>query len=356
MRASRYRKKVNKKILRIILGSILLLVCAGVLTFLLMFRVENVEVVGNTRYTEEEMKEAVLKGPLAANTLLVSWLNGNQDTKDIPFVESIKVERVSNHKIRLLVSEKQVIGYVKYLDCDMFFDKNGIVVESVVSAQPAADAEGIEMIAPEEIEAIMPEEIPDADKTVFNAAVTDVPLVEGLIFDYVALEEALPVKNTKVFNTVLGIARMMEKFQLNPDKVSFDEKYNITMYFGSVRVTFGQDTLLEEKITRMAAILPELLGKSGVLHLEEYTDGTTNIIFSSDVPEDESEEDTEGDESAPEEDEADDEGRDADSSGFETSASERSPNRSEEDDNSGENQDEEEEDETETESSESQDE
>lgn len=297
MRASRYRKKINKKILRIILGSILLLVCAGVLTFLLAFHVETVEVVGNTRYTEEEMKEVVLKGPFATNALLISWLKGKQDTKDIPFVESIKVEMVSNHKIRILVNEKQVIGYVRYLDCDMFFDKNGIVVESIVSEQTTASEDGTDVIAPEEIEAIQPEAIPDADQTVFNAAVTDVPLVEGLSYDYVTLEVALPVKNTQVFNTIQGIARMMEKLQLNPDKVSFDEKYNITMYFGSIQVTFGQDTLLEEKITRMAAILPELTGKSGTLHLEDYTDGITSIIFSNDVPEDEDNEGTAADDS-----------------------------------------------------------
>lgn len=285
MRASQYRKKIDKKILRIILGSILLLVCAGILTFLLVFHIEDVEVVGNTRYTEEEMRDVVLKGPLATNAFLLSWLKGSQDTKDIPFVDSIKVEMVSNHKIRILVNEKQVIGYVKYLDCDMFFDKNGIVVESIVSQQSDA-VPGEEMIAPEEIEAILPEEIPDANKTVFHAAVTDVPLVEGLSYDYVALDELLPVKNTKVFNTVLGIARMMEKFQLMPDKVTFDEKYNIDMYFESIQVSFRQDSLLEEKITRMAAILPELTGKSGVLHLEDYTDGTNNIIFSADTGED----------------------------------------------------------------------
>ena len=33
---------------------------------------------------------------------------------------------------------------------------------------------------------------------------------------------------------------------------------------------------------RVAAILPKLEGKSGVLHLEDYTEDTQNILFSQD--------------------------------------------------------------------------
>ena len=35
-------------------------------------------------------------------------------------------------------------------------------------------------------------------------------------------------------------------------------------------------------LTRVAAILPKLSGMSGVLHLEDFTDDTQNIIFDQD--------------------------------------------------------------------------
>ena len=87
----------------------------------------------------------------------------------------------------------------------------------------------------------------------------------------------------------------MEKYDIMPDQVEFNDKYEITLYYGTIRVTLGVDNLLEEKITRVAAILPKLTGKSGVLHMEDYTKDTVNIIFTEDVPEDEqtdSQEDT----------------------------------------------------------------
>ena len=77
--------------------------------------------------------------------------------------------------------------------------------------------------------------------------------------------------------------------------------YNLTLYYGDIRVTLGPDTLLEEKITRVAAILPKISGKSGVLHLEDYSKDTVNIIFTEDVPEEDTDardqEDSKGDES-----------------------------------------------------------
>lgn len=80
----------------------------------------------------------------------------------------------------------------------------------------------------------------------------------------------------------MGITRMVDKFEVIPDKVVFDESYNATLYYGNIRVLLGQDTLLEEKIARVAAILPKLSNEAGELHLEEFTSGTTQIIFSRD--------------------------------------------------------------------------
>ena len=99
------------------------------------------------------------------------------------------------------------------------------------------------------------------------------------------MDEKLPVENESVFNTVLGIARIVDKYEIQPDRWSLDDVYNITLHYGDIRVTLGPDTLLEEKITRVAAILPKISGKSGVLHLEDYSRDTVNIIFTEDVPE-----------------------------------------------------------------------
>ncbi len=288
----RYRKKMNKKLFRILAGSAALAVCIGLIVFLTVFHVDEVEIVGNTRNSEEEVKELVLCGPFSSNSLFLSVFKKTVVTDELPFVDSVEIEQMSPGKIRLHVNEKQIVGYVRYLDCNMYFDKDGIVVESEVAPSMA------EITAAKEAEqgkVVDPVEVVDENETTYHAAVTDVPYITGLKFDSVVIEEKLPVENESVFNTILGIARIVEKYDILPDQVEFSDKYEITLYYGSIRVMLGVDNLLEEKITRVAAILPKLSGKSGVLHMEDYTKDTVNIIFSEDVPEGEEESEDETD-------------------------------------------------------------
>ncbi|MFR0944129.1 MAG: hypothetical protein ACLSH1_06620 [Clostridia bacterium] len=62
---------------------------------------------------------------------------------------------------------------------------------------------------------------------------------------------------------------MTEKYNITPDSVEFNENSEIILhYYDTVRILLGTDTALEEKMTRVAAILPSLSGFSGELHME----------------------------------------------------------------------------------------
>lgn len=274
-------KKKNKKIFKNILVSVLLVLVIGVLPFSLFFGIKEVEVIGNTRYTEAEIKDMALTKFYSSNSFLVTRLDGNQEGEDIPFINGFKLEAVSRNKIRIIVSEKQIIGYVKAGDHNAFFDNDGLVVEILepksVKGNPAIAGEAVD-----EKQLIKPEAV-DEGATVFHAAVTNVPLVEGLDTGSIELNRKLKVADASVFSTIWGIAKMVEKFNVQPDKVVFGDDNNVTMYYGDIRVLIGDSSLLEEKIARAAAILPKLVGKSGELHLEDYKAGVDTIVFSKDV-------------------------------------------------------------------------
>lgn len=272
MRASQYKKRMDKKTLYITIGSVVGVLLISVFIFFMSFRVTEVEVVGNTRYTDKEVEKMALTGPFSFNSLLVVWQNGHQEVTDIPFIESFELERINRHKIRIHVKEKQPVGYVEADGQKLYFDKDGLVVETSVDSD--SDAEVVKPVQGESSQ--------EEDKTEYHAAVTDVPLIEGLEFSSAVVGEKLQVENDEIFNTIMGITRMVDKFEVIPDKVVFDEEYNATLYYGNVRVLLGQDTLLEEKIARVAAILPKLTAESGELHLEDFEAGTTQIIFSRD--------------------------------------------------------------------------
>ena len=118
---------------------------------------------------------------------------------------------------------------MEYLDRYLYFDKDGIVVES----------------SPEKTKGI--------------------PMVTGLTFDHVVLYQALPVENPEIFSEILSITQLVNKYNLIVD-----------------RIFFGNSGNLEEKVMELQYILPELTGKSGTLRMENYTEATKTITFEPD--------------------------------------------------------------------------
>ena len=295
------------------------------LLFFLLFRVTSVEVVGSTKYTDEEIKGYALESPLTSNTVLAMTFKSHMEAENIPFVESFDLERLSRQKLRIHVNEKKIIGYiVKGMD-KLYFDKDGLVVELVSmdeeeiaqmeseeaqlgelkqqaeaeealqrakeaeaalngQVQEEEDEEEGESQPVQEVQALQAEEVNQGNEnaTEFHAAVTDVPRVLGITEGNVTLGEKIDAVDQSVFNTMLGITRMVEKYGILPEIVLFNENLEITLVYqeGNIHCELGKDTLLEEKITRVAAIMPKMKEYTGILHLEDYTEDTTNIFFS----------------------------------------------------------------------------
>ena len=260
-----------------LLAAIVLGILAVLLSFINYYSLQNVTVLGNVHYTEEEIRAEVTKGIFGKNTWAVSHLKSSFMPDDMELIDQIDVTMKDHHTLQITVQERQLIGYVRYLDCNLYFDSEGRVMDSVIREEEngtdAADGES---------EALTAEAV-GKTATSFVAAMKEAPRITGLSFTHAQLHEILPVSDDSVFYTILGIARMINKYDINPDEVNFDENMQITLTYGNLTVNLGKDELIEEKLTRMAAILPSIEGKSGVLHMEDYTSGTQNIVFSQSV-------------------------------------------------------------------------
>ena len=218
---------------------------AAALVVVFVFRVQNISVEGNVHYTSEEIEAMVLTDRLSYNSLYLSLKYRNKEIRDIPFIETMSVRVDSPDSITIRVYEKSVAGYVEYMGRYMYFDRDGIVVESSETR-----TEGI-------------------------------PQVTGIRFDHVVLYEALPVKNTDIFQEILSITQMLSKHQITTDKIYFNESNEITLYFDNIRAKLGKDNL-EEKVMRREQILPKLSGESGVLDLQNYSEDRKNVTFQKD--------------------------------------------------------------------------
>ncbi|HIV24897.1 MAG TPA: cell division protein FtsQ/DivIB [Candidatus Scatomonas pullistercoris] len=287
------KKKRSRKTRKIILCSVLGAAAAAVLLFWGLFYIREVEVVGNTRYTAEEVEDMVISGFLDHNSVWLSVFRRQINLEDVPFMESVEVEYLNRGSVRLFVTEKHPIGYVNLNGIRYYFDQEGLVLEAVHDSETlepggtalAGNAEENTSSSVSSGSVSSSAERSGTDSTEeqkaegYSPALTDLPLVTGLSVDTAAVGEKLQVEDASVFNTIQALVRMMEKYSIQPDSIEFAEDLTVTLHYGDVQVRLGADTDLEEKMTRVAAILPELEGMSGVLHLEDFTEDTPNIVF-----------------------------------------------------------------------------
>ena len=101
-----------------------------------------------------------------------------------------------------------------------------------------------------------------------------------LEFDTLTLYQPLNVANSQVFEILLSMTQMMKKYELNPDAITLkNDSTEVVLTFGNVRINLGTGQNMDEKASRIKTLLPDLEDKSGTLHMEEYTNESTNISF-----------------------------------------------------------------------------
>ncbi len=239
----------NHKSIFIIAGLITAVLCAALLLgahVLKDYKVTTVYVEGNEHYTNEEIMDMVMQGPLGDNSLFLSMVYTKKTMNDIPFISKMDVTVIDKNTIKITVYEKALAGYVEYLEHYMYFDRDGKVVESS------------------------------------KVKTKGIPLVSGLYFDHVVLYEMLPVENPDIFASILSITQLVNKYNLSIDRIYFADDSTITLYFNDIKVALGTGENLDEKIMKLQYMLPKIEGQSGVLRMENYTEETKNISFEPD--------------------------------------------------------------------------
>mgnify|MGYP003312939242 CR=1 FL=1 len=164
--------------------------------------------------------------------------------EDVPFVQTMDVDILSPDTIKITVYEKALAGYIEHLGRFMYFDKDGYVVES--STTPTKG----------------------------------VPQITGLEFAHIVVGEKLPVEDERIFENILNVTKLLEKYELDAEKIYFNGSGEITLFFGSVKVALGNDNhTLEDKLMLLPSFLPTLEEKSGTLQMQSYDEDSGKYTF-----------------------------------------------------------------------------
>ena len=227
---------------KLVIGSVAVVVLAAAVFFFTFFQVKTVEVIGNDHYTEDELKEKILKGSMTSNAILAPLFYSKNAAEELPYIESFNVRRSGRNKLIISVKEKSVVGCIPYLDSYVYFDSNGYFVEGSKTRD------------------------------------TKVAFFDGIQPKKVVMEEKLPIKET-VLNTAVALSTIFAKNDMVPDHIMFDDSYAISLLYGDITVQLVKDEYLEDKMTRAIAILPQLEGQKGILHMENISRNSKTVTF-----------------------------------------------------------------------------
>lgn len=231
----------NKKNVLLILAIVAVVFVLTGIAAAFVFTVNDIEYIGDDHYSNEELKEKLFDGR-NPNALLY-FMFRQSNNREIPFIQKYTVDIEWPSKMVVTIYEKPIIGYVSYMGCNMYFDKDGTVVES--------------------------------STRVLNG----IPQISGLKFDHIVLGSQLEIGNHDIFMRVLDLTQSFDKYDIVADKIYFDIDGNVTLTIGEVKVLLGNCSNLSDTLFQLKQMIPSLQGRKGTLDLTNYTEDNKSVIF-----------------------------------------------------------------------------
>lgn len=231
------------------------LLLSGVLVLFLLIliiavnlRITEIKVMGNRTYTDEEVIEMIMPQRRDRNPVYAFFRNRFAPHKSFNFVSSYDVNVTGTDSCEIIIYEKNPVGYIEYMSGYMYFDKDGIIIES------------------------------DQKKR------DDIPQITGLKFGHIVLGRKLEVDNNNLYEEILNITQQLQVYGIACQKISFDPLRNVTLSVdgGDIKVKLGSDEYLSSKLSLLNDVIEKMRFNSmkGTADLSSYTDrGSGSFSF-----------------------------------------------------------------------------
>lgn len=236
-------RKVQKKRKYGLYALLVGLIAAAILALsvFLLFHIQKIEVTGIEMLTRQEVSDWVKSDTMSGNSLYVLWKSKFRPDELLPMMKSAEISMKNPWTIKVKIEEHKLLGGILYENEYAYFDEEGTVLKKQTESIPG------------------------------------IPLVEGLGVKKVVLNHKVKAENRKVFSYVIQVGKVVEKWELSPEKIVFNGT-EATLHFGTIAVNIGDENF-DDRVAQIAPILEKLQGKSGTVHLENFTMQSTLISF-----------------------------------------------------------------------------
>lgn len=232
----------------------------GMALAFLVLQIREVRVEGSKFYSEQEIIQSAMSEKYSYHALYFFVKSRLGGISCLPFVQEIDVEWRGLDKITLHVYEKTISGCVKYMGQYVYFDKDGIVLQSLVDTM-----EGV-------------------------------PVVTGIPFGKFTLNQAFEVEDPTLFDSIMNLSQLINHYHVKVDQIRFHGK-EVTLYAGKIQIYLGQKDFYDDDIAALSSVLKKAgrKGFSGTINMERYEPGDKIILDSNDTVQDTGAEDGSGD-------------------------------------------------------------
>ena len=218
----------------IVLGAVLVVV----LFIIFGLKIKKVKVEGTEIYSKEEIVQSVFSRRFSDNELMFAIYRRLYGIAKLPFVEDIDVSYEGLHTVNLHVYDKTISGCIKYMGQYVYFDKDGIVLQSLQEKK-----EGV-------------------------------PVVTGIRFGDFTVGKPFNVKDDSLFATIMNLSQLIEHYHIEIKKISVRDG-DIVLYTGNVKVFLGKKTMYDDEISALSSILETVKkeGLRGTIDMKSYKKG-----------------------------------------------------------------------------------
>lgn len=200
----------------------------------LSVRIRTVTVSGNEKYTGEQIENFIFDSKMSRNSVYCYYQSKFRQHKQIPFVEDYKIVFRSPTDVEIIIYEKSIVGYVSYMSSLMYFDKDGIIVEST------------------------------------NEKLDGIPMITGLKFGHIVLHKPLPIGDDKIFDEILNLTQILAGAELKVDEIHYNSNREAELTIGKLRVILGDHSEMNGKIAELNDMLSAYADLEGTLYLDVY--------------------------------------------------------------------------------------
>ena len=206
-------------------------------------KLKHVSVEGTDLYSAKDVAGLVLRGPGADNALFL-FLKCKVKSPEAPeFISSIDVTMDGIDSVVITANEKYIMGYLTNdNETYIYFDYEGRINE------------------------------------ISERLIPDVMRVEGVECEKPKMGKSLNIGRSYA-GYLLTLMSLLDELNIYPLEICYDETGAITVVMEHMDIKVGNNEQLEDKISRLEYILPQLVNQVGILHLENFSAENTDIVF-----------------------------------------------------------------------------